>query len=254
MVRYLFAFGLVSIFSVSVACGLTIDISPDADAFVRSLDPTHNYGLAGADSVSGSSAVNGSGQQMGLLDSFMRFPLGSTIGQFNTAFGAGNWKITGLSLQLTETPTPNQTIFNRGTGSFEVRWLANDSLVEGTGTPMSPTTDGITYNGESSLLSPGSDLSLGIFTNAGTATRQTFALPTGSSAFLSDVIGGNEVEFFLTAASSSVGFTFNSKDFVTPSERPVLEVTAVSVPEPAVTCLVGLGIVALFSSLWRRRG
>ena len=253
MVRYLSAFTLAAIFSVSVACGLTVDINPDADAFVRSLDPTHNYGLAGADSVSGSSAVNGSGQQMGLLDSFMRFSLGSTIGQFNTAFGVGNWTITGISLQLTETPTPNQTIFNRGTGLFEVRWLANDSLVEGTGTPMAPTTDGITYNGESSLLTPGSDLSLGTFMNAGTATKQAFALPTGNSPFLSDVIGGNEVEFFLTAASSSVGFTFNSKDFVTPSGRPILEVTAVAVPEPAVTSLIGLGAVAFLSSRRRRR-
>ena len=246
MVRYLAAFTLATVFSISVACGLTIDINPDADAFVRSLDPTHNYGLAGALSVSGSSAVNGSGQQMGLLDSFMRFSLAPTIGQFNTTFGAGNWTITGISLQLTETPTPNQTIFNRGTGLFEVRWLANDSLVEGTGTPMAPTTDGITYNGEGYPLSPGSDLSLGTFTNAGTATKQTFALPTGSSAFLSDVTGGNEVEFFLTAASSTVGFTFNSKDFVTPSGRPILEVTAVAVPEPAMTRLLGLGAVALW--------
>src|ERR1700742_4869090 len=110
MVRPLSALALATIFSVSVARALTVDINPDADAFVRSLDPTHNYGLAGADSVSGSTAVNGSAQQMGLLDSFMRFSLGSTIGQFNTTFGAGNWTITGLSLQLTETPTPNQTI------------------------------------------------------------------------------------------------------------------------------------------------
>ena len=137
--------------SVCTASALTIDLNPDADAFVRSADPTHNYGAAGADSVSGSTAVNGSGQQMGLLDGFLRFSLGPTIGQFNSTFGTGGWTITGISLQLTETAAPNNSIFNRGQGQFEVRWLNSDSLTEGTGTPMAPTTDGIVYNDESSI-------------------------------------------------------------------------------------------------------
>ena len=96
----IFLVALASIFSCSFAFALTVDTTPDADTFVRSLDPTHNYGAAGADSVSGSAAVNGSGQQMGLLDSFLRFPAANAITQFNSTFGAGNWAITGISLRL----------------------------------------------------------------------------------------------------------------------------------------------------------
>jgi hypothetical protein len=51
----------------------TVSVVPDADSFVRSLAPTGNYGGAGAISVSGSAAVNGSGQQNGLFDSLPRF-------------------------------------------------------------------------------------------------------------------------------------------------------------------------------------
>jgi hypothetical protein len=245
MVRSFLAGFLLTTLSFSAASALTVDTNPDADAFVRSLDATHNYGAAGADSVSGSAALNGSGQQMGLLDSVLRFSLGGTISQFNSTFGVGGWTITGISLQLTEQAAPNNSIFNRGQGQFEIRWLNSDSLTEGTGTPMAPTTDGIVYNDESSILNPGSDLSLGTFANAQMNTRQTFALPTTSSAFLADIQNGGEVELFLTAASNSIGFTFNSKDFTTASARPVLEVTAAAVPEPSAIGLLGFGLIIL---------
>jgi hypothetical protein len=235
---------LASISNYSFALALTVDTTPDADTFVRSLDPTHNYGAAGADSVSGSAALNGSGQQMGLLDSFLRFPASNAITQFNSTFGAGNWTITGISLRLTETAAPNNLIFNRGQGLFEVRWIANDSWQEGTGTPNLPTTDGAVYNDESSILS-GSDVSLGTFMNALTNSTQTFALPSSPGSFLNDIDNGGEVSFFLTAASSSVGFTFNSRDFTTQSARPILEITAVAVPEPGATCLLAVGALSL---------
>ncbi len=253
MARSFVAAVFLTAVSLSSVSALTVDINPDADAFVRSLDPTHNYGAAGALSVSGSAAVNGSGQQMGLLDSFLRFNLGSTIGQFNSTFGVGDWTITGINLQLTEQAAPNNNIFNRGQGLFEIRWLNSDSLTEGTGTPMAPTTDGIVYNDESSILNPALDLSLGTFANALTNTKQTFALPPGSSPFLSDVANGGEVEFFLTAASSSVGFTFNSKEFTTASARPILEITAVAVPEPGITSLLAFSFVMLAGGKSTRR-
>ena len=60
---------------------------PVADTFVRSLDPTHNYGGAGALSVSGSIATNVIGDQAGLLDSFMRFDISTVATNFNSIYG-----------------------------------------------------------------------------------------------------------------------------------------------------------------------
>ena len=120
-----------------------------ADAFVRSADATHNYGGAGALSVSGTIATNASGVQQGAFDSFMRFDISGTVAQFNANLGVGGWTISSAKLLLTETAAPAQVIFNRGIGQFEVRWIANDSWTEGTGNPAAPNASVIVYNDES---------------------------------------------------------------------------------------------------------
>ncbi len=235
------------------AFALTFTINPNADAFVRSAAPTSNYGAAGANSVSGSAALNGSGQQMGLFDTFIRFSLASTVAQFDAAFGAGNWTLSNVSLLLTETAAPNNLLFNRGQGSFEVRWIASDTLVEGTGSPAAPTSDGIVYHDEPALLNPNFDITVGTFSNAQTNARQTFVLSLGGAAFRNDIESGGQVEFFLTAANPAIGFTFMSQNFGTASMRPGLEVTAVAIPEPATFSMVALGAALLAMSVLRRR-
>lgn len=232
---------------------VTISTNSVADAFVRSADATHNYGGAGALSVSGTIATNASGVQQGALDSFIRFDISSTVAQFNASFGVGDWTISGAKLLLTETAAPAQAIFNRGVGQFEVRWIANDSWVEGTGNPNSPNTSGIVYNNEPSVLNAGVDTTLGSFTNGGTNGLDTFALST-PSAFLSDIGVGGLVSFYLTAtASSTVGFTFNSHEFGTASQRPFLQLTAVAIPEPTTAALVGLSFAVLIALRRTRR-
>lgn len=229
---------------------VTVTLSPSADAFVRSADATHNYGGAGALSVSGSAAVNGSGVQNGLYDSLMRFSLGSAVSSFDTAFGAGNWALSSVTLRLTEVAAPNNAIFNRGIGSFGISWMANDSWVEGTGSPTTPTTDGVTWNDMPSLMPVGSTVSLGTFGNAGLNTQQGFALPLSDATFVSDLMSGGNASFHLTAANPSIGFTFESRSFGTVSARPILEITAV--PEPGVTALLALGGVAVVAGrCWR---
>jgi hypothetical protein len=229
---------------------LTVTIVPGADAFVRSADPARNYGGAGALSVSGSAAVNGFGQQNGLFDSLMRFSLGSAVSSFDTAFGAANWRLCSATLCLTEVAAPNNALFNRGVGSFEIRWLANDSWVEGTGSPSAPTTDGVTYNDLPSLMPVGTTVSLGTFANAGQNTQQAFALPLSNTTFVNDLMSGGNATFYLTADSPGLGFTFNSRSFGTVSGRPILELMAV--PEPGVTALLALGGVAVLGGrLWR---
>src|SRR5262249_15983780 len=136
------ACGAVALGTVSYAAaqGVGVVVAPDADSFVRSLAPASNYGAGGALSVSGASAVNGSGVPNGLLDTLMGFPTSNLVASLDGTLGSGGWIVTGVRLVLTEMATPDNAIFNRGVGAFEVRWLAADGWVEGTGKPNAPTS------------------------------------------------------------------------------------------------------------------
>jgi hypothetical protein len=202
---------------------------PDADAFVRSLAPTSNYGAAGALAVSGSAAVNGSGVQNGLFDSLMRFPMSNAVAAFDGALGAGNWTVTASRLIVNENASPDNAIFNRGVGAFEIYWMSSDNWIEGTGIPRAPTTDGVTWNDLPGLLNSNLDVSLGIFTNAGLDRQIAFTLGL-ADAFVASIQEGGEVGLHLTAASPSIGFTFNSRNFANTNAEPLLEITASAAP------------------------
>lgn len=204
------------------------------DSFVRAAAPALNYGGAGALSVSGVSAVNGSGVANGAFDSFIRFNTAAAVSHFNSLFGTDNWVINGARLQVTEIATPSSALFNRGTGAFEIRWIANDNWTEGTGNPNNPTATGITCNDEPALLNIATDASLGTFTNAGADGALTFSLAL-AAAFVNDVSAAGEVGLFLTAIDPGVGFTFDSRSFGTVSARPFMEISAV--PRPGITAI-----------------
>lgn len=241
--------------SLALAAPIEVAVPVEADSFVRSLAPASNYGLAGGLSVSGSAAVNASGQQRGLLDTFVRFNLASFVAAMDAAFGAGAWEIEDAVLDLTEQGAPNNPFFNRGVGQFEVRWLASDAWAEGTGTPNAPTTDGVSFSSEALLLQPALDTTLGIFTNLGAdgSLALDLSLP---AAFVDDILAAGPVSLFLTAASDTVGFTFNSSDIAAPRLPPVLRLTAdaaqAAIPEPASAAILGAGL-AMAGALRRRR-
>ncbi len=202
-----------------------------ADAFVRSLDPTNNYGGAGALSVSGPIATNVQGNQEGLLDTFIRFDMSGAVTNLNIAFGAGQWVAVSATMVLFEQGMPNNTIFNQGVGPFEVQWIADNSWQEGTGTPNNPTTDGIVWNDEPSVLNSNLDEYVGTFVNGGTdgVVTLNLALPSG---FVSELSTSAVVSFYMTAPTNSpVGFTFHSHNFVESSEWPFLVITAVPIPQ-----------------------
>lgn len=223
----------------SVTAQVFLTNYPVADTFVRSLDPTHNYGGAGALSVSGPIATNVIGQQAGLLDSFMRFDVSGVASNFNSIFGKGRWGISKVILDVTEQADVNNTGFDGGVGPFEIRWIATNTWTEGSGKPNNPTTDGITYDDEPSLLHSNMDTSLGTFVNGG--TDGVVRLSLGASvSFVSNLSTGNLVSLFLTATTNStVGFTFHSRDFVNPTQFPFLEITAVPISQ--ITSLVIAG-------------
>ncbi|MCW5556162.1 MAG: hypothetical protein KIS67_28910 [Verrucomicrobiae bacterium] len=203
--------------------------SASADSFVRAAAPDLNYGGAGALAVSGADAVNGSGVANGAFDSFIRFNTAAMVTHFDSLFGTGHWAVNGANLRVTEVAAPNNALFNRGVGTFEIRWIANDNWVEGTGNPNAPATTGIVYNDKAALLDSGADASLGVFTNAGLDGAITFplALP---EAFVNDAQAGGEVGLYLTAIDPGIGFTFDSRSFGTVAARPFLIVSAIPVP------------------------
>ena len=179
--------------------------------------------------MSGSAAVNGSGQQNGLFDTLIRFPMADLATSMNGLFGTNGWMITSVLLTVSEVAAPNNPIFNRGVGAFEIRWIGSDNWQEGTRTPNEPTMEGVAYQNLDSVLNASVDVSLGQFTNSGVNQQVSFALPL-AGALVSNILVGADVNFYLTAASASVGFTFNSGNYTQTNAWPALAVTVVAKP------------------------
>jgi hypothetical protein len=172
----------------------------------------------------------------------MRFDTTSAFAAFNASFGAGNWNIQSVSLQLTAT-SPNNAIFNaQAAGQFAAGWMQNDSWVEGTGTPAAPGATGLTFATLPSFLS-GSDEPLGTF-NFGGATSGSSAYSLAlTSGFGSDMTAGGLVSLRVSAVGTSIGYLFNSRTFAQTASRPTLSITAVPGPG-AASVLLAVGTAA----------
>jgi hypothetical protein len=237
--KFLLTFlALIAAANISRAALFTNSIS--IDAFVRSNAPAANYGGAGAVTVSGSTATNASGTVNGVADTFIRFNTAALVTSLNSVFGPNNWVINGVTLRVVEMAAPGNTVFTRGKGAFEIRWISNDSWTEGTGMPNAPTTDGIAYNDEPLLLT--NTVSLGIFTNAAANATDLFSV-TLPPALTSDISAGGDVSLYLTAADTGIGFTFNSQNFTTANQRPILIISAVAPPGTATITFSGTDII-----------
>jgi len=218
----------------------SVSVTPEADTFVMSKAPTNNFGGAGAIAVSGSSAVNSNNVQNGLFDSFLLFPMSNIVSSLDTILGTHDWIIYRAKLHLTEVGAPVSPTFNRGVGAFEIRWLAEDEWIEGTGIPLQPTADGLTWNDLPLLLNPAKDVSLGHFTNSGVDGGLALDL-TLQEPFLSDVRSGGPVTLFLTAASPQIGFTAGSRTFFVSTNLPELVIEADLNPHPRIDSIQRLG-------------
>ena len=228
-----------------------------ADAFVASGSASNpvgtdltglNFGAAGTLAISSASSLKGE------FDSVIKFNLASAVSQFNTTYGAGQWQITGLSLQLasnfgTQGVQPNSSLFNKiNAGSFGIQWLSNDSWTEGSGGGMGtagfPSTSAVSFNSIPALLSGLHD-PLGIYgyTPPGNNVYTSYTLPLNAN-LVADAKAGGDVTFYFSAADTNVNFLFNSRTFA--SNHPEFTLSATAVPEPkawAVTAVV-LGVFA----------
>lgn len=221
-----------------------VTLIPNQDTFAWAADPDSTYGAAGALSVAGDTAVNGDNEPQGIFDTWLKFNAASAVSQFDAMFGAGNWTLLSARLSLQEVAAPNNPIFNRGIGQFDITWIANDDWSEGPGSPgdAEPATGNqIGYNYGLSILNSANDELLGIHQNAGTSTRQNFGLAL-SGGFRTDLLAAGVVSLYLSAVESGVGFTFNSS--TTPVQnRPQLILEAV--PEPGTALLLGTSLFLL---------
>jgi hypothetical protein len=222
---------------------------PDKDAFVRALALNSNYGGAGALTVSGTNATMNNPTN-GAFDTFMSFNTHAMVTNFNATLGANNWVITSATLNLTETPPQGNPVFNSGTGYFAIRWIANDTWVEGTGSPMKPTMDGITYGEEPSYLNSNMDMYLGAFdfSNPSGGTNVLLSCPLALPvSFVINMQAGGEVGLFLTAIDPSIGFVFYSRDFKgNTSVLPTLVVSATR--QPVITSISQSGANLVLSA------
>ena len=226
----------------------TFTLNPSADAFVTT-GPTanlsgNNYGGAGALSIAAPGLANGEFQ------SILRFDLSGARTFFDGQFGEASWSIQSVSLSLTAT-LPNNPAFNpSAAGQFGVSWMHNDAWTEGTGTPATPTTVGITFSTLPSFTGAG-DETLGTFSfGGGTSSTAVYSLIL-TPGFDSDATAGGLVSFRLFAADSAISYLFDSRTFGIASARPLLSVVAV--PEPGSLSLLVAGAALLIGARCRRK-
>ena len=226
----------------------TFSSNPVADSFVTTGASNNlsanNYGAAGL------MGVSAPGQSQGEFQSVLRFDLAAAHAAFDAQYGAGGWSLQSVTLQLTATP-PNNAIFNTpSAGQFNISWMQNDSWVEGTGTPNLPTMDGITFNSLQTTIGP-NDEALGTFAfNGATSGSNIYALNL-TPGFNADMLAGGLTSLRLFAANSSINYLFNSRNFGTVANRPVITLTAV--PEPSSITLGVLGLLLLGGWKLRKR-
>lgn len=137
------------------ASPITVATTPSVDTFVRANAPNKVNGTRGGLSVAGSASRNGSGDLVGLAETFMRFDLGAAAASLDAHFGGHDWTISGVTLDLAEFAAPANAAFGRGQGQFTVQWLAADGWDEST----------LTWNTKDGYLNAGADVPLGTFTN-----------------------------------------------------------------------------------------
>lgn len=243
LLALLLALAAPSVFAASV------NLNPTMDALVTTGPTgnlsTSNYGSAGA------LAISAPGSSKGEFQSVMQFNLSSATSTFNSLYGAGAWTIQSITLQLNATPNSAPTFFNTTTaGQFNLSLMQNNSWTEGNGTPAAPSATGINFSTlQSTYINNATDQALGTFSFGGnTSGMNTYTL-TLSSSLISDLYSGSDLSLRGYAADSVVSYLFNSENFGTSADRPVLTITVI--PEPTALALGAMGI-ALFGG-WRLR-
>ncbi len=227
---------LLSLLALTTQAATTITLRPSnstpnsGDAYNRAAAATTNFGNSGALVISGSGAGNANGQFASLL----KFDLAVATSALDTAYGAGNWSIESILLEITAV-TPNNITFNaNAAGAIDVDWLTTDSWTE----------TGITWTGLPAVVSGGSQSMGALAYDGGLGTTQ-YAL-TSTAGFVNDLTSGGIASLQLSATSDpNASLVINSRNFGTPASRPALIITAS--PEPGRALLIFLGLTVILA-------
>src|SRR3569623_203892 len=133
-----------------------------------------NFGLGG------SLEISGTGLSKGQAQASMTFDLAPVKTAFDTAYGAGQWRVDTVKLELTAS-MPANGIYNAPTaaGLIQVRWTPANNWVEGKGTPVPPyATTGFAWQDLASVASGPENK--GIINFDGTLTTADYPLVPSS--------------------------------------------------------------------------
>ena len=205
-----------------------------------------NFGAAGVLAVAPEVSTGGEFQTV------LKFDLSSATNLFAETYGS-NWIISAISLDFagnfaTQGAQPDNAMFNPvNTGNFVIEWMADDDWSEGTGKPMSPTMNGVTYDSLSSLLAGAHEpLCTNTYVPPGNNVHALWPLPLNQD-LVTNLLAGGPVSFRLYAADSQISYLFNSHNFGN-GNQPLIHVTAVQLPillSGGITngwfCLNGIG-------------
>jgi hypothetical protein len=224
----------VACFCLAAAGQTTFTVTTSADAFLAAGSPDNplgadltglNFGAAGTLVIAPANAVKGE------FRSVIRFDLSGETNLFNSTYGS-NWVISGISLELasndgTDGVQPNNPIFNAiSGGKFVIEWMADDSWIEGSGTPNLPTTDGVTFASLPNYLMTAHEiLCTNTYSPPGDDVHVVWPLPLNHS-LVANVMSGGDVSFYFCAADDQVSYLFNSNKYGRGNE-PLINVTAI---------------------------
>ncbi len=232
----------------------SFSVQPFADAFVTT-------GASGSLSVSnfggaGSLAIGAPGLAQGEFQSVLQFDLSVARSSFDAQFGAGQWAVQSVTLQLTSSPHNNAIFNDIAAGQFNVSLMQNNSWVEGTGTGGVPSSDGISFSTlQGTYINGATDQALGTFNfPGGSSGLNSYALSL-SSGLTGDVTSGGDLSLRLFAGDNAVSYLMTSRSGGA-SARPDILVQVVAIPEPGTMtlCALALGILLVLQTVRRWTG
>jgi hypothetical protein len=212
-------------FCAMARADVTANVNPVADVFLDAATPTSNYGQSGALGISAPASPKGE------LQTMLKFDLSGPKSSFDAAYGAGQWTLTSVKLQLTAA-SPLNFLFNPSVaGQVAARWTEKDSWDEGSGSPNFPTADGLTFGTLSNFLG-GNDQSMGALAFDGSTFGSAQYSLNIAPGFSADAQSGGLASIRLLAGDESVSALFNSIKYPAFSNHPVLMITAAGVTLP----------------------
>ena len=234
-----------------------------SDMIYNQYTTSDGWGWAGgAGGVQGSNTVTNTGGGSIPANETFKFNVGSTIDALNTTYGAGNWTISNAKLAFASSySVQNNSRFGRGSGTFDIYWVANDNWAQskGTQTPPDRQLNPVYATSEAGLSTwAGSDSLLGsnsFSIGAVGYVNLTYSLDS-TSPFLNDIVtataaSNSNTSLYLMATSDTLGMIIFTGGQSQP--LPTLSFDVVSVPEPGAFGLLAMSAAALGVVLKRRR-